>query len=99
MTDVFTIDTDDLESVISDVEAVENRLETLTSDLEGQMRRLHATWEGLAAQAHDEAHAEWTEGMRTMRQALADLRAAARGAHGNYTAAANANVSMWQDLA
>ncbi len=97
--DVFSVDTDDLDDVIGDVEAVEARLEALTADLEQQMATLHTTWAGLAAQAHHEAHAEWTQGMRTMREALAGLRAAARSAHGNYTAAADANLSMWRDLA
>ena len=71
---------------------------SFTADLESQMRALHDEWEGLAAQAHAEAHAQWTAGMVAMRQAMSDLRAAARAAHGNYTAAGDANVAMWRSL-
>jgi len=96
--DRFTLDVEDLDAVISDLEGTEARLESLTADLEAQMRTLHETWEGLAAQAHVEAHDEWTTGMRAMRQAMSDLRAAARAAHSNYTAAADANRSMWEQM-
>ena len=33
-----------------------------------------------------------------MRQAMVDLRAAARLAHGNYLAAGDANATMWDQL-
>ncbi|MFC7492698.1 MULTISPECIES: WXG100 family type VII secretion target [unclassified Nocardioides] len=96
--DRFAIDVDDLDAVIFDLERTEQRLESLTSDLAAQMRTLHETWAGLAARAHVEAHEEWTTGMVAMRQAMADLRAAARAAHGNYSAAAEANRSMWEQM-
>lgn len=95
---VFTIDTDDLDAVISDVQATENALESLTNDLEKQIAALQSVWEGLAADAQAEAHRTWEEGMRGMRAALAELRASARTAHTNYTAAADANVTMWESL-
>lgn len=95
---VFTIDTDDLDAVIADVQATENALETLTNDLEKQVAALQSVWEGLAADAQAEAHRTWEEGMRGMRAALAELRASARNAHTNYTAAASANVTMWESL-
>lgn len=95
---VFAIDTDDLDAVISDVQATENALESLTNDLEKQIAALQSVWEGLAADAQAEAHRTWEEGMRGMRAALAELRASARTAHTNYTAAADANVTMWESL-
>ena len=95
---VFTIDLSDLDAVISDVQATENALESLTDDLEKQVAALQAVWEGLAAEAQAEAHKTWEDGMRGMRAALADLRASARTAHTNYTAAADANLTMWESL-
>jgi uncharacterized protein YukE len=62
------------------------------------MKALQETWEGLSALAQQEAHEEWTAGMVAMRKALADLRAAARLAHGNYTGAADANLTMWRQV-
>ena len=98
MTDRFTIDSDELDTVIGDVESCEKALEELTNDLQKQVAALQSVWEGLAAEAQQEAHEEWTQGMLTMRQAMADLRAAARTAHENYTGAAETNVSMWDQL-
>jgi WXG100 family type VII secretion target len=94
----FTIDADELDQIISDVSKCETALQTLTSDLEKQIQSLQEVWEGLAAAAQKEAHAEWTKGMNDMRAALGDLRAAARTAHGNYTGAADANVNMWNQV-
>lgn len=37
--------------------------------------------------------------MSAMRTALAELRAAARGAHGNYTKVVSDNYAMWRNLA
>ncbi len=97
-TDRFTIDSDELDEVIADVSRCEGALDTLTQDLTRQMRVLQSVWEGLAADAHQEAHEEWTQGMQAMRTALGDLRGAARVAHGNYTGAADTNVSMWEQI-
>lgn len=98
MSDRFTIDSDELDSVIGDVERCETALEQLTDDLTKQVAALQSVWEGLAAEAQQEAHEEWTQGMLAMRGALADLRGAARTAHDNYTGAVETNVSMWDQL-
>ena len=96
--DDYTLDPDDLDDVITRLEGTESALLTLAGDLDKQMAVLKETWEGLAAQAHGEAHQEWAQGMAAMKQAMTDLRAAARLAHGNYLAAGDANVTMWEDL-
>lgn len=96
--DDFTIDLDELDAVIVDVERTESSLQRITDDLEKQMAALHEVWEGLAAQAHTEAHEQWDRGMRDMRTAMAGLREAARAAHGNHTAAGQSNLDMWNEL-
>jgi WXG100 family type VII secretion target len=96
--DEFTVMTDELDEVIADLEVTEAALDAVDRDLTSRMGLLHESWEGQAAEAHAAAHAEWTEGLREMRRALQELRAAARSAHGNYTGAAEANVSMWEQL-
>ena len=96
--DDFSIDPDELDAVVADIARTEAALEALTHDIERQVARLHESWEGLAAQAQREAQNEWEQGLRTMRQALAELRAAAAQASRNYTEAAEANRSMWEGL-
>lgn len=94
----FAVDADELDEVIADVVKCEKALSTLTADLDKQIKVLQSVWEGLAADAQKEAHEEWTNGMRDMRTALKDLRAAAKLAHGNYTGAAKANLDMWKQV-
>jgi len=96
--DDYTLDPDDLDDVVVRLEGCEAALLTLADDLDKQMAVLKETWEGLAAQAHAEAHQEWAQGMRAMRQAMVDLRSAARLAHGTYLAAGDANSTMWDQL-
>lgn len=94
----FAIDGDDLDAVIGEVERTEGKLSRLTDDIEATMRRLQSVWEGLAAEAQQEAQEEWDRGLLSMREALADLRQAARAAHTNYTGSARTNVAMWEQL-
>ena len=94
----FTIELDELDDVVGDLERCERDLSQLVEDLDHQMVVLHGSWEGLAAAAQSEAHREWSSGMAATRGALAELRAAARLAHGHYTAAATTNVDMWQQV-
>lgn len=96
--DVFRVDLSELDTIVSDVQKTEDAFEALTNELEGQIKALHEVWEGLSAQAQRAAHKTWEQGMRDMRAALADLRAAARAAHGNYSAGAQSNVDMWDSL-
>lgn len=94
--DRYRIDPDELDEIISRLTRCEDSLELLTDDLKRHVRALQRTWDGLAAEAQQEAHEEWSRGMRAMREALTDLRLAARVAHRNYTAAIAANQSMWR---
>jgi hypothetical protein len=47
-----------------------------------------------AAAAHRAQHDEWMAGAAQMREALAQLRAAAHNAHRHYTDAARLNMAM-----
>ena len=97
--DQYAVDPAELDAVVADLEACQQRLQTATDDLERRIAALHETWEGLSAAAQREAHQEWEAGMRSMQQALEGMRRAARVAHTNYTQAVTANVTMWRDLA
>lgn len=97
--DRYSVDPDELDAVVGDLETCQRKLQATTDHLEAQIAKLHATWEGLSAAAQREAHQEWEAGMAMMQAALEGMRAAARVAHTNYTQAVDANVSMWQPLA
>ena len=92
----FTVDLEGLDRVVADLEACEHELELLDAELARQLGRLDETWAGLAATAQQAAHRQWSQGAAEMRDALADLRGAARRAHREYVQAVSANVAMWR---
>jgi WXG100 family type VII secretion target len=96
--DEFTIDPAELDRVITELRTSRRTLGRLLGDLRQQMRTLQSTWEGLSADAQAVAQEEWEQGMREMNDALDELIVANRIAHGNYTGAVDANVSMWREL-
>ncbi len=94
----FTVDLDELAELIARMAACERALEQRTNEVEADIAALHGIWSGSAAEAQRLAHAEWEQGLATMRAALADIRTAAQRAHDNYTSAARTNAEMWSQL-
>ncbi|MGH3774034.1 MAG: WXG100 family type VII secretion target [Pseudonocardiaceae bacterium] len=95
MPDWFVVDLDQLDSVVSRLAAFEQTLERRIADVDARVQHVHGVWSGDAAAAHLAVHREWLAGARRMRTALAEIKAAAATAHGNYTAAVAANQRMW----
>ena len=93
--DAYSVDLDLLQDTIDDLATCERALERLTNDVEARVARLHKEWDGLTAHAQREAHQEWEAGLDKMRDALAEMRAAATIAHGNYGSAIAVNVGFW----
>jgi len=91
----FTVDLDDLESAVAVLTAAEGAFDERLADVRRLVTSLHTGFEGLSAQAHLAAQQEWESGFALMREALGDLRAAARGAHDNYQGAVAANLRTW----
>ena len=96
--DVFEVDADELLHVVDRMAACEAGMRDLAADLERRIDALHLTWQGEAAAAHVLAQATWDRGFADMRDALRQMRAAAHTAHGNYTAAADTNLRMWEQV-
>ncbi len=96
--DVFDVDPDALTHATDEMAACHAALTHLAADLERRVATLHLSWDGEAALAHRQAQAEWERGFAGMREALAQMRAAGRTAHTNYTSAADTNLRMWQQL-
>lgn len=92
----FTVDLDELNAVVGDMVAFEDRLRAKLAELDQLVAELHLTWTGQAADAQRSAHARWKAGAEEMHHGLVEMRQAGRRAHANYTAAAEANASMWR---
>jgi WXG100 family type VII secretion target len=96
--DVYAVDVDELAHVVERLAACESAMHDLAADLERRIAALHVSWDGRAAGAQLVAQAEWEHGFRGMREALAVMRVAGRVAHDNYTAAAETNLQLWEQV-
>ena len=88
-------DLDGLLALTERLVGLQRRIETLASELDGQVCALHDQWSGAAAAAHLQAHRQWREGAERMRAAADELRGFVRCAHVNYSTAVAANARMW----
>ena len=92
---VFSVEPDELDVTIDEMQRCEQALELLTGEVERETARLHDLWHGDAADAQRLAQAEWQRGLAEMRTALTAYRMSARRAHANYVEAATVNARMW----
>lgn len=90
----YRVELEELLAFVDRLQAFEQRAEATATRVDGQIADLHNTWSGNAAAAHRARHDEWMAAATQMREALAQLRAAAHHAHRNYTEAAQLNLDM-----
>lgn len=92
----FQVDLDELRATITTLEGLDATVERKLAELSEVVASLQGTWSGEAAAAQRSAHERWVAGAREMHTALGRLRDAADHAHQGYSAAAEANASMWR---
>lgn len=90
----YRVELEELLAFVDRLRAFEQRAEAIASHVDSQVADLHTTWSGEGAAAHRARHNEWMAATTQMREALAQLRAAAHHAHHNYTDAAQLNLDM-----
>jgi WXG100 family type VII secretion target len=91
----FSVNPAALAAVIDRMTAFDSALEAHLAHAAGSVARLGSSWYGDAGEAERSAQAQWDEGAREMREALARLRTIAEGAHENYSSAVSKNTQMW----
>jgi WXG100 family type VII secretion target len=96
MTGRFRVRTAQLADIVEQISRFDQHLESALADVDAEVNRLHANWTGTAADEHRAAHEKWKRGTDEMRAALATMRRIAQTACENYTDAATANASMWE---
>ncbi|HKP39630.1 WXG100 family type VII secretion target [Mycobacterium sp.] len=90
----YRVELEELLAFVDRLQSFEQRAEAIAARVDGQIAGLHEMWAGSAATAHRAQHDEWMSGAAQMREAVAELRAAAHNAHQHYTDAARLNVEM-----
>lgn len=94
----FAVDVAELDIVVARLGASHALLADRVAELEQAVRAGQHDWTGAASEAHAAAHERLMTGAAEIRAALAGLQAAARQAHGSYTAATEANTLTWRQL-
>jgi WXG100 family type VII secretion target len=98
MAGLYAVDLDELLATVDELARTGAALDDLLTEIAARVAALHGTWTGRAASAQAAAQADWEAGFREMRAGLAAMQAAGAAAHDNYTAAADTNVRMWQQV-
>ena len=95
---MYGVDLTELEATVDELARTGTALDALLDEVAARVAALHGTWSGLAAGAQAAAQAEWEAGFREMCEGLDAMRAAGVTAHGTYSAAAETNVRMWEQV-
>ncbi|GAA1140088.1 WXG100 family type VII secretion target [Nocardioides aquiterrae] len=95
---MYAVDLAELQTTVDELGRTGAALDDLLDEITARVAALHGAWSGLAAGAQADAQTEWEAGFREMRDGLAAMRAAGATAHGSYSAAADTNVRMWQQV-
>lgn len=90
----YRVELEELLAFVDRLQHFDQRAESIAVRVDGQIAALRDTWAGHAAAAHRAQHDQWMAGAAQMREAVAQLRAAADNAHRHYTDAARLNVEM-----
>ncbi|NEW34437.1 WXG100 family type VII secretion target [Nocardia cyriacigeorgica] len=95
MNSEFRVDIDCLDNIVGRLSGLADFIAGQLDDLENKVNALHGTgWEGVAAQAYADAHAQWTVGAREFSDGVRQLSGLATDAHTQYRAAADMNRRM-----
>ncbi|WP_067839716.1 WXG100 family type VII secretion target [Nocardia lijiangensis] len=91
-----SVDLDLLDSVIGRMKGFEGFFDEQIAAFDSAIGKLQGVWEGEAATAQQQSHQRLMAAAKDIRDGIADMRAAAQAAHGNYSAAIAANLEMWR---
>ncbi|KAF0969874.1 WXG100 family type VII secretion target [Gordonia sp. YY1] len=71
--------------------AVDERIQTLDKRVDD----LHLVWTGAGAVAHRDAHTQWREGVKDIREAIVEIRRAANRSHSAFSGLQEHQRKMW----
>jgi WXG100 family type VII secretion target len=90
----YAVDLDHLDEVTNKIAGLQGFLTESLAEIEERIAALQTTWNGAAADAHAEAHREWTAAAAVVNEGIAAMRTAAAAAHTAYTDAGAANLRV-----
>lgn len=84
-----------LEAASADISGSANKLESRIDTLESELAPMRASWEGDAQQAYIQCKSKWDQGMRDIKQLLAEIGTAVTQSNSDYQATERANAGRW----
>jgi WXG100 family type VII secretion target len=91
----FSVDLERLDQLVARLTGLSGFIHETLDGLDEKVAGLVGTgWESVAAQAYNDAHAQWVKGAREFAEGVADMGTAARAAHSRYTRAIDLNYKM-----
>jgi WXG100 family type VII secretion target len=75
------------------IDALRGFLEQSLIEIDERIATVQQTWNGAAADAYADAHADWIAGAQKAARGIEKMRAAAQAAHDAYSATVAANLS------
>lgn len=94
----YAADLDLMAETVSTLQRCQRACDEALDAVTRHVGHLHRTWRGDAAEEQARAHEQWEAGFATMREGLVTMHSAADTAGGNYRAAVEANLTMWEAL-
>ncbi|WP_433193242.1 WXG100 family type VII secretion target [Nocardia sp. CA-107356] len=96
MNSQFSVDLDHLDEIVVRLSGLAGFIGEHLDEIDDRVATLAGTgWEGVAAQAYADAHAQWVNGAREFVEGVKDVSDAAKAAHARYTTAHDTNYKMF----
>ena len=91
----FSVDLEELDSIVARLSGLAGFIGDHLGDIEQRVAGLYGTgWEGLAASAYADVHREWMKSATELVDGIREMSEGARGAHSAYTRAVQVNRKM-----
>ncbi|UGT67003.1 WXG100 family type VII secretion target [Nocardia gipuzkoensis] len=90
----YKVNLGQLDATTVRIDALRGFLEQSLIEIDERIVTVQQTWNGAAADAYAEAHADWVAGAQKAACGIEKMRAAAQAAHDAYSATVAANLSV-----
>lgn len=84
-----------MDAVLEDITQLTKTLVQAVEEADATSVRMHQVWAGASAETHQDTHELWRGDADLVLAAAKEIEGVLSRAHGNYTAAATANLTMW----
>ncbi|QIS09645.1 WXG100 family type VII secretion target [Nocardia arthritidis] len=96
MSSEFSVDLDHLDQIVARLSGLAGFVGEHLDEIDERVATLTGgDWEGAAARAYAEAHAQWAIGAREFVEGVREMSAAAKAAHARYSRAVDTNYKMF----